>query len=144
MNRENVKPMQSTRATWGLFLFVGLLVFSGCASAGPSAQSVGQPLVFQKGQVAPQSFLSSVIVVKGGCQPFGAACTISGPTGATIILPRTEGMPEWLYEVFAHEMCHALAGVKGHTGKADPCHNEDGGVIRAHAAQVDLTSFRPR
>ncbi len=69
MNRENVKPMQSTRATWGLFLFVGLLVFSGCASAGPSAQSVGQPLVFQKGQIAPQSYLSSVIVVKGGCQP---------------------------------------------------------------------------
>ena len=111
MNRENVKPMQSTRATWGLFLFVGLLVFSGCASAGPSAQSVGQPLVFQKGQIAPQSYLSSVIVVKGGCQPFGAACTISGPTGATIILPRTEGMPEWLYEVFAHEMCHALAEI---------------------------------
>ncbi len=144
MNRENVKPMQRTRATWGLFLIVGLLVFSGCASAGPSAQSAGQPLVFQKGQIAPQSYLSSVIVVKGGCQPFGAACTIAGPTGATIILPRTEGMPEWLYEVFAHEMCHALAGVKGHTGKADPCHNEDGGVIHAHAAQVDLTSFRPR
>ncbi len=143
MSRQIAKPNRSTRASRGLLLVLGLVVFSGCAATQSLGEPAGRPMVFQKGQTAPQAYLSSVIVLKGGCQPFGTACTIAGPTGATIILPRAEGMPDWLYEVFAHELCHAVAGVQGLKGTADPCHSEDGGVIRAQA-QVDLTSFRPR
>jgi hypothetical protein len=62
--------------------------------------------------------------------------------GAIIFLPRVQGTPEWLYEAFAHELCHAVAGVQGKHGKADPCHNEDGGAI--HVNQAELAGYRPR
>jgi len=107
------------------------------------AQSAVSP-VFQKGQIAPQSYLSSVIVVKGGCQPFGAACTIAGPTGATIILPRTEGSAGVALRGLRATRCATPGRGEGAPGKADPATMKTAGVIRAHAAQVDLTSFRPR
>jgi uncharacterized protein YceK len=123
-----------------LLLCLALLALSGCGTI--AAEPDEKPAVFQKGRIAPGTYLSSVIVRQNGCQPFGTACTKAGPLGAIIFLPRVQGTPEWLYEAFAHELCHAVAGVQGKHGKADPCHNEDGGAIHVNAAE--LTSFRPR
>jgi hypothetical protein len=120
---------------------LALLALSGCGTI--AARPDNQPAVFQKGRIAPQTYLSSVIVGgRDGCRPFGTACTIAGPLGAIIFLPRVQGAPEWLYEVFAHELCHAVAGVQGKRGTADPCHGEDGGAIHVNAAE--LAGFRPR
>jgi hypothetical protein len=125
---------------WILLPCLALLALSGCGTiaAGPD----NQPTVFQKGRIGPQTYLSSVIVGRDGCRPFGSACTIAGPLGAIIFLPRVQGTPEWLYEVFAHELCHAVAGVQGKRDGADPCHGEDGGAIHVNAAE--LGGFRPR
>lgn len=140
MTHRVAKSSRTAWNAWTLLPCLALLALSGCGTiaAGPDKQ----PTVFQKGWIAPDTYLSRVIVRSDGCQPFGAACTKAGPLGAIILLPRVEGAPEWLYEAFAHELCHAVAGVQGKHGKADPCHNEDGGVIHVNAAE--LTHFRPR
>lgn len=119
---------------------LALLALSGCGTIAAAPDN--QPAVFQKGRVAPETYLSSVIVKRDGCHPYGTACTKAGPLGAIIFLPRVQGTPEWLYEVFAHELCHAVAGVQGKHGKTDPCHNEDGGAI--HVNPAELAGYRPR
>lgn len=119
---------------------LALLALSGCGTI--AADPGEKPVVFQKGRIAAGTYLSSVVVREDGCQPFGTACTKAGPLGAVIFLPRVQGTPGWLYEVFAHELCHAVAGVQGKHGKADPCHNEDGGAI--HVNPAELAGYRPR
>ncbi len=116
------------------------LALSGCGTI--AAEPGEKPVVFQKGRIAAGTYLSSVVVREDGCQPFGTACTKAGSLGAVIFLPRVQGTPGWLYEVFAHELCHAVAGVQGKHGKADPCHNEDGGAI--HVNPAELAGYRPR
>jgi hypothetical protein len=138
-NSQIGKPSRSARNAWTLLPCLALLALSGCGTiaAGPDKQ----PTVFQKGRIAPETYLSSVIVRQDGCRPYGSACTIAGPKGAIIFLPRVQGTPDWLYEVFAHELCHAVAGVQGKRGEADPCHSEDVGAI--HVPAADLAGFRP-
>ena len=109
-------------------LLVGLL-FVGCASVGapagaPSGATMG---IYQKGETSPNVFLSTVIVRPQGCAPFGLACTMAGPAGAVLIVPLTEGMPAWMYEVFAHEMCHVVAAAR--ELRNEPCHKEDDGKV---------------
>ena len=133
MNIMAIHPTAAIRqrapAGRALILTLALLALSGCAASIEG----GKPAVYQKGEIAPHAYLSSIVVLKEGCKPYGAACTIASPSGATVILPRIDGAPEWVYEVFAHELCHAVAGVRGLKGEADPCHDEDGGVIRVSA-----------
>jgi hypothetical protein len=133
------KPSRIAWKTRTLLPCLALLALSGCSTvaAGPDKQ----PTVFQKGRVAPETYLSSVVVRPDGCHPYGSACTIAGPKGAIIFLPRVQGVPAWLYEAFAHELCHAVAGVQGKRGEADPCHSEDGGAI--HVPPAELAGFRP-
>jgi hypothetical protein len=138
-NSQIGKPSRSARNAWTLLPCLALLALSACGTI--AAGTDNQPTVFQKGRVAPETYLSSVIVGRDGCHPYGSACTIAGPLGAIIFLPRVQGTPDWLYEVFAHELCHAVAGVQGKRGEADPCHEEDSGTIRVNAA--DLAGFRP-
>ena len=140
MNRQIAKPSRTARKAWPLLPCLVLLALSGCGTIASPASN--QPAVFQKGRIGPETFLSSVIVGQNGCRPFGTACTVAGPKGAIIFLPRVQGTPEWLYEVFAHELCHAVAGVQGKGGATDPCHDEDGGTILVKAAE--LTGLRPR
>lgn len=139
MNRQIAKSSGTAWNTWTLLPCLALLALSGCSTvaAGPDKQ----PTVIQKGRVAPDTYLSSVIVGQDGCRPYGSACTVAGPKGAIIFLPRVQGVPQWLYEVFAHELCHAVAGVQGKRGEADPCHSEDGGTIQVNAAE--LAGVRP-
>lgn len=103
------------------------LALAGCASGF----SGGAPMeeTYQKGETAPNVFLSTVIVRPGGCAPFGTACTMAGPGGAILIVPLSTETPAWIYEMFAHEICHVVATVK-QLGN-DPCHLEDGGTIAA-------------
>jgi len=114
-------------------LLVAALVV-GCASGG--APGGVQTDIYQKGETSPNVFLSTVIVRPQGCAPFGLACTMAGPAGAVLIVPHTEQMPAWMYEVFAHEMCHVVAAVR--ELRTDPCHAEDDGKIKVRrlGAQV--------
>ena len=140
MSGQIARPSGTAWKAWCLLPGLALLALSGCGTiaTGPvkTALPDNPPTVFQKGRVAPETYLSSVIVGQGGCHPYGSACTIAGPKGAIIFLPRVQGAPEWLYEVFAHELCHAVAGVQGKRGDADPCHGDDGGVIKVNAAEL--------
>ncbi len=142
--RVVVRPTAISPAlTWiarALLPCLALLALSGCGTI--AADPGNRPAVFQKGRIAADTYLSTVVVREDGCQPFGTACTKAGPLGAIIYLPRIQGTPEWLYEVIAHELCHAVAAVQGKRGKADPCHNEDGGTIHVNAAE--LAGYRPR
>ncbi len=105
-------------------LLMGLL-FVGCAS---SVTPRGVPAdIYQKGETSPNVFLSTVIVRPQGCAPFGLACTMAGPGGAVLIVPLNEQMPAWMYEVFAHEMCHVVAAVR--ELRQNPCHKEDDGKV---------------
>lgn len=107
-----------------LRLLVGFL-FVGCASGGIPG---GAPMdIYQKGETSPNIFLATVIVRPEGCAPFGLACTMAGPAGAVLIVPRTEGMPAWMYEVFAHELCHVVAAAR--ELRNEPCHHEDDGKV---------------
>lgn len=99
---------------------LGALVV-GCVSNGVPID------IYQKGQTSPNVYLSTVIVRPGGCAPFGAACTLAGPGGAVLIVPFDQLTPRWMYEIFAHEMCHVVAAVQALGG--DPCHREDHGKI---------------
>ena len=105
-------------------LLLALLVV-GCASGGIPG---GAPMeIYQKGETSPHVFLATVIVRAQGCAPFGVACTMAGPAGAVLIVPLTEGMPAWMYEVFAHEMCHVVAAAR--ELRNEPCHQEDDGKV---------------
>lgn len=109
----------------GLVRLLVALLFVGCASGGAPGRA---PMaIYQKGETSPNVFLSTVIVRPQGCAPFGLACTVAGPAGAVLIVPLTEGMPVWMYEVFAHEMCHVVAAAR--ELRQNPCHNEDDGKI---------------
>jgi hypothetical protein len=109
----------------GLLPLLVALLFVGCASGGIPG---GAPMeIYQKGETSPNIFLSTVIVRPQGCAPFGVACTMAGPAGAVLIVPLTEGMPAWMYEVFAHEMCHVVAAAR--ELRQNPCHKEDDGKI---------------
>jgi len=101
------------------------LLLVGCASGGaPRGASTD---IYQKGETSPNVFLSTVIVRPQGCAPFGLACTMAGPAGAVLIVPLTEQIPAWMYEVFAHEMCHVVVAVR--ELRDNPCHKEDDGKI---------------
>jgi hypothetical protein len=104
------------------------LALAGCASGF----SVAGPLeeTYQKGETSPDVFLSTVIVRPGGCAPVGAACTMAGPRGAVVIVPFSPETPGWMYEMFAHEICHVVAAVR--ELQPDPCHQEDHGKIVIH------------
>ena len=109
----------------GLLPLLVALLFVGCASGGVPG---GAPMeIYQKGETSPNVFLSTVIVRPQGCAPFGLACTMAGPAGAVLIVPLTEGIPAWMYEVFAHEMCHVVVAAR--ELRHDPCHKEDNGKI---------------
>ena len=109
----------------------GFLVLSlalvGCASGF----SGGTPMeeTYRKGETSSNVFLSTVIVRPDGCAPHGTACTMTGPLGVVLVVPFREETPSWMYEMFAHEICHVVAAVKDI--QPDPCHREDGGQIRA-------------
>lgn len=110
----------------GLLPLLGMWLFVGCASgAAPRGAAME---MYQKGETSPNVFLSTVIVRPEGCAPFGVACTMAGPGGAVLIMPFTEHIPGWMYEVFAHEMCHVVVAVR--ELPRDPCHTEDDGKIR--------------
>jgi len=106
------------------FLMVSLAL-AGCASG----YSVAAPFeeTYKKGETSPNVFLSTVIVRPDGCAPLGTACTMAGPRGAVVIVPFSAETPSWMYEMFAHELCHAVAAVK--ELRPDPCHQEDHGKI---------------
>jgi len=124
---------------FGLLLFGLLLV--GCASGGaPGGGTGGGPMdIYQKGETSPNVFLSTVIVRPKGCAPFGLACTMAGPGGAVVIVPLTEGIPAWMYEVFAHEMCHVVAGAREF--RNDPCHQEDNGKVEVRRIGAQGPSY---
>src|SRR3990172_7019696 len=63
---------------------LAMLALSGCGTIAAAPDN--QPAVFQKGRVAPETYLSSVIVKRDGCHPYGTACTKAGPLGAIIFL----------------------------------------------------------
>jgi len=115
------------RSTTGRLALRGILtpllgaMILGCASDGIPID------IYKKGQTSPNVYLSTVIVRPGGCAPFGAACTLAGPGGAVLIVPFDQQTPRWMYEIFAHEMCHVVAGVQELRG--NPCHREDHGSI---------------
>jgi len=112
----------------GVLPLLMALLFVGCASGGAPA---GGPMeIYQKGEISPNVFLSTVIVRPQGCAPFGLACTMAGPAGAVLIVPLTEKIPPWMYEIFAHEMCHVVVAVR--ELRNDPCHKEDDGKIAVH------------
>jgi hypothetical protein len=108
---------------WLLLAAAGALT-GGCALAGPT------PLVFRHGQVAPGRYLTTVVVTPEGCRGTGQACTTSTKGLVEVVLPRDPETETWVYEAFAHELCHVVAGLQGLVGAADPCHNEDGGRMR--------------
>lgn len=116
----------------GLLPLLGALLFVGCASgSAPHGAPGGAPMdIYQKGETSPNVFLSTVIVRPQGCAPFGLACTMAGPAGAVLIVPLTEQIPAWMYEVFAHEMCHVVVAVR--ELRYNPCHKEDDGKIKVH------------
>jgi len=105
---------------WVLVLAV---LLSGCASAPDLLH------VYRKGKIAPDAYLATVIELRTGGAPYGAACVIGSPNGAILILPPAGQAPAGLYELLAHKMCHVVAAVQACT--TDPCHEEDRGVIRA-------------
>ena len=109
------------------------LALAGCASgfSGGTPLSGGVPTeeIYRKGETSPSTFLSTVIVRPEGCAPHGTACTVAGPHGVVVVVPFREETPSWMYEMFAHEICHVVAAVK--EVQPDPCHREDGGQIRA-------------
>lgn len=113
----------------GLLPLLAALLLVGCASgSAPRGAPGGAPTdIYQKGETSPNVFLSTVIVRPQGCAPFGLACTMAGPAGAVLIVPLTEQIPAWIYEVFAHEMCHVVVAVR--ELRHNPCHNEDNGKI---------------
>jgi hypothetical protein len=53
---------------------------------------------------------------------------MAGPAGASLIVPLSEHIPGWMYEVFAHELCDVVVVVRQF--RHDPCHTEDDGKIR--------------
>jgi hypothetical protein len=53
---------------------------------------------------------------------------MAGPAGAVLIVSLTEHIPGWIYEVFAHEMCHVVVAVREF--RHDPCRTEDDGKIK--------------
>ena len=121
-----------------LVLSLGL---SGCASGlsggtvtgGNVAGKAPAQETYRKGEISPNVYLSTVIVRPDGCAPHGTACTMMGPGGVLLIVPLREEAPSWMYEMFAHEICHVVAKVK--EIRPDPCHREDGGQIRANGGR---------
>ena len=109
----------------------GFLVLSLALAGCASSLSGGAPTeeTFRKGETSPNVYLSTVIARPDGCAPHGTACTMAGPGGVLLIVPLREETPSWMYEMFAHEICHVVAKVKDI--RPDPCHREDGGQIRA-------------
>jgi len=112
-------------ARHGLLPLLVALLFVGCVSG---AAPGGAPMaIYQRGETSPSVFLSTVIVQPEGCAPLGLACTVAGPEGAVVIVPLTEGVPAWMYEIFAHELCHVVAAAR--QLRNDPCHKEDDGKV---------------
>jgi hypothetical protein len=105
-----------------LALLAGLV--GGCATGD------GATTVFRHGAVAPGRYLSTVIVTPGGCQG-GGSCTVYREGTVEVTLPRNADTEAWVYEAYAHELCHVVAGLHRLVGPADPCHNEDGGRMRS-------------
>ncbi len=98
---------------------------SGCASGD------GATKVFRHGAVGPGRYLSTVIVTPGGCSPGGGSCTVHREGTVEVTLPLDPDTASWVYEAYAHELCHVVAGLHRLVGPADPCHNEDGGRMRS-------------
>jgi hypothetical protein len=102
-------------------------VLAGCATGD------GGTTVFRHGAVAPGRYLSTVIVTPGGCRGDGSSCTVYRDGIVEVTLPRNPDTEAWVYEAYAHELCHVIAGLHRLVGTADPCHNEDGGRMRSHS-----------
>jgi hypothetical protein len=111
------------RATRALWLLAALL--GGCAGGNAGTT------VFRHGAVAPGRYLSTVIVTPGGCRADGGSCTVYRDGTIEVTLPRHDDTDAWVYEAYAHELCHVVAGLHRLVGPADPCHNEDGGRMRS-------------
>jgi hypothetical protein len=71
----------------GCVLVLAVLL-SGCASAPDLLH------VYRKGKIAPDAYLATVIELRTGCAPYGAACVIGSPNGATLILPPAGQTPQ--------------------------------------------------
>lgn len=56
------------------------------------------------------------------------ACAPAGPAGASLIVPLSEHISGWMYEVVAHELCDVIVAVREF--RHDPCRMEDDGKIR--------------
>lgn len=123
-------------ATWGPLL--ALLFLAGCATAPPGPPG---PFTFQKGQVATGVYLVTLTTSPMPVAHVGArdVALPGGQIARTIQMTLPQYLIEspWtsprgndahrLYEVIAHEVCHAVAMAQGLTDGADPCHREDGG-----------------
>ena len=59
---------------------------------------------------------------------------MAGPAGASLIVPLSEHIPGWMYEVFAHELCGVVVAVR--ELPHDPCRMEDDGKIRVRRIGV--------
>ena len=114
----------AARLAGALLAAAGALA-AGCALTTPST------LVFKRGEVASGRFLTSVVVTPGGCRGTGQSCTTSTGGSVEVVLPWDADTEDWVYEAFAHELCHVVAGLHGLVGPADPCHKEDNGRLQS-------------
>lgn len=134
--------MRRTRALPTAALAAALA--GGCALAGGAGGLAGAPLVFKRGEVEPGRYLVTVVVTREGCSAGEGACTTYDNGTVHAILPRSPDTDDWVYEAYAHELCHVVAGLRGMIGAADPCHKEDGGRMHAVRGPFRGSANRPR
>lgn len=78
-----------------------------------------------------------------GCQ---TSRLVELPGGAQVkvikVVRYTDSLPsEMAFEIDVHELCHAVAAAQG---LEDPCHRENGGVVRAAATEGRTWNAVPR
>jgi hypothetical protein len=135
--------MQGRRAL--LSLALAALAASGCAVAqGALDGPGGGPLVYRRGEIAPGRYLVTVVVGADQCRAAAGPCTTSDDGTVRVALSRVPQVEDWVYEAYAHELCHVVAGLHALVGPLDPCHKEDGGRMHATRGPFRRVATSPR